>query len=820
MKKTMKKIVGFTLGAAFALTLGAGVCGVVNSYDEPTVTASAATVTKDLSGSIYNLNQYYNGDWGTHGDFKEAGLYRFWISADKSLVWNEGGSSLNEAGRDEMLKYIKVNGKTIADWRSAYAAGETNKITWTGMPDNGAESPFTMHTNIAADVNSNGHIYAPISVSVAQHGELGGAIDMYIPDSFISEVTSIEFLKGFEWNYGGEVFGFSENVTFARNSLKLTYKVVGERNFDIVETSVTSIDGSYGRIEPSNGKLDQFLSFYLEEGKHDYQQGNTVAVADKDLLRSINFFDYILIDGVPMGSLWIDAAGKYENPSEQFFNVWGRTGSFGLRWPRQLMNAGTTDSVQEIKILAGCQFPSKTNANTLYQVKEDITFIRQESGAFADPNSLIGAKDVAINWATKDGEGKELFKIDIDCADWVYDLGANGDAYDLNYFDPSRVEIRDNILINGVSVYDINTKVDDSAYEYKTDPSKSNSTQQASPKDKQNYDVFKNPVVLYVQNNVLSLLIHEDYMNTLCKTFGDTVTITVKKEICNSAKISGKVLTEDVTAVAYGIGYDLVLMDGTTTVDTMSVLGGFAISGLPTLTADYKTFAGWVDANGNPAPAVMPDEAMTLYAKWNSVPYTLTIKYMDGQTKNFTFGVAVDEEMGIALTTADLAGILSANLPEGTDDIGYGYAEKVPSYFNLQDYVFTVTTVQVKFTITFVGENGEDIGIAPMEFTAKTIDDLQLPAVPEKEGYKGAWNKTVDRIRFEDTVLTAVYTEISKEPATPDTPNTPNSSVDSGASDDTEDKGSIGCMGTIGGLASGIVALGVAAVGLLKKKED
>lgn len=818
MKKTMKKIVGLTLGAALALTLGAGVCGVVNSYDEPTVTASAATVTKDLSGSIYNLNEYYNGDWGTHNDFKEAALYRFWISADKSLVWNEGGSSLNEAGRDEMLNYIKVNGKTVADWRSAYAAGETNQITWTGMPDNGTASPFTMQPNIAADVKSNGHIYAPISVSVAQHGALGGAIDMYIPDSFISEVTSIEFLKGFEWSYGGEVFGFSENVTFAHNSLKLTYKVVGEPAYNIVETSVTSIDGTYG-------SSDQFLSFYLEEGKHDYQQGNTVPLENKDLLRSINFFDYILIDGVPMGSLWVDGAGKYENPSEQFFNVWGRTGSFGLRWPRKLNNAGTTDRVQEIKILAGCQFPSKTNTNTLYQVKEDITFIRQKSGAFADPNSLIGAKDVAINWATKDGEGKELYKIDIACADWAYDLGEGKDAYDLNYFENNRIIIRDNILINGVSVYDINTKVDDSTYEYKTDPSKSHSTQQASPKDGQNYDVFKNPVVLYVQNNVLSLLIHEDYINSLCKTFGDTVTITVKKEICNSAKLSGKVLTEDVTTVAYGIGYDLVLMDGTETVDTMSILGGFAISGLPTLTADYKTFAGWVDANGNPAPAVMPDEAMTLYAKWNSVPYTLTIKYMDGQTKSFTFGVAVDEEMGIALTNADLADVLAENLPESTEDIGYGYAEKVPSYFNLQDYEFTVTTVQVKFTITFVGENGEDIGVAPMQFTAKTIDDLQLPAVPEKEGYKGAWNKTVDRIRFEDTVLTAVYTEISKEPTTPDTPNTPDSSIDStDSTDDTASKNPAsmlaGCMGSIGGLASGIVALGVAAVSILKKKED
>ena len=83
MKKMTKRVAGLALSAALALTVGAGVYSVVNAYDQPTVTASAATVTKDLSGTIYNINQHYNGDWGTCGDFKEAGLYRFWISTDK-----------------------------------------------------------------------------------------------------------------------------------------------------------------------------------------------------------------------------------------------------------------------------------------------------------------------------------------------------------------------------------------------------------------------------------------------------------------------------------------------------------------------------------------------------------------------------------------------------------------------------------------------------------------------------------------------------------------------------------------------------------------
>jgi hypothetical protein len=99
-----------------------------------------------------------------------------------------------------------------------------------------------------------------------------------------------------------------------------------------------------------------------------------------------------------------------------------------------------------------------------------------------------------------------------------------------------------------------------------------------------------------------------------------------------------------------------------------------------------------------------------------------------------------------------------------------------------------------------------------------------LPAVPEKAGYKGTWNKTTDRIKLEDTTLTAVYTEVKEVEDTPTTPETPDSSTDSTDSTDstTENNGGLlgGCAGVVGGVAGGMVALGVAAIALLKKKED
>ncbi len=578
----------------------------------------------------------------------------------------------------------------------------------------------------------------------------------------------------------------------------------------VIETTVTSIEDTHNRANP-----DTFLIFSLSE--NDYS-GGTVPVT-KATLGEIQYYDYILIDGQKLGTL------VNGDQRDVFYNIWDKKDCFATRWPETMIANQTISEVKEIKILAGCQFPAQSAENTVYEVKDEITFVRDKEGNFVNLGMLIGAEDVSIGWATVIGENNDVYKVDITCDGWTYDLGTGNDIYDWNYFSDQRIAIRDNIFINGVSLYDINTKTDDSAYNYATFPFNASPLQQTSYKDSKNYDVFMNPVLLEVKGNTISLLIYKNYVDSLCSTFGDELVVTVKKEICNSAILGGKVLTEDVTAVAYGIGYDLVLMDGNTKVDTMSVLKGVALNNLPTVTADYKTFAGWVDADGNPAPAVMPDGNLTLYAKWNINPYTLTIQYMDNTVKTFTFGVEADAANGIEYTTADLAAILEENLPANTDEIGYAYAEKLPYEFKPMDYTFNVTTVQIIFTITFVGENGEDIGVAPITFTAKTIDGLELPAVPAKEGYTGAWNKTTDRIKLEDTTLTAVYTEI-KETTTPDKPA--DSTTDSTDSSATAQPGEVdlvekvlaGCTSVVGGIASGLVALCVAAVAILKKKED
>ena len=134
------------------------------------------------------------------------------------------------------------------------------------------------------------------------------------------------------------------------------------------------------------------------------------------------------------------------------------------------------------------------------------------------------------------------------------------------------------------------------------------------------------------------------------------------------------------------------------------------------------------------------------------------------------------------------------------------------------------------FTITFTDEDGNDIGVAPITFTKHTIDDLVLPAVPEREGYTGEWNKTTDRLKWEEVTLYAVYTEIKEETKLPDVPNSSedeNDETSDTASDSTtnEAPGGVagllaGCSGVVGGVAGGIAALGLAVVAVLKKKED
>ena len=127
---------------------------------------------------------------------------------------------------------------------------------------------------------------------------------------------------------------------------------------------------------------------------------------------------------------------------------------------------------------------------------------------------------------------------------------------------------------------------------------------------------------------------------------------------------------------------------------------------LPTLTAEGKTFKGWfaMDSETNEptvaAPQTMPEEAIALYAVWEITPYTLTI--VNGETTTeVKFGVEYDFANGIELTVTDLAFFLADQLPVGTEDAAYKWAEEVPAEFALQNYTFTVNEV-APVTVTLV----------------------------------------------------------------------------------------------------------------------
>ena len=80
MKKSTKKLLTLALSTLF---VGAGLGGAVATYNALDAKVAAAEELPanfvDVSGEIYNMNVHGNGDWGTCGDYKEAGLYRLWL---------------------------------------------------------------------------------------------------------------------------------------------------------------------------------------------------------------------------------------------------------------------------------------------------------------------------------------------------------------------------------------------------------------------------------------------------------------------------------------------------------------------------------------------------------------------------------------------------------------------------------------------------------------------------------------------------------------------------------------------------------------------
>ena len=354
-------------------------------------------------------------------------------------------------------------------------------------------------------------------------GLAGSTIDMYIPNSYLSvgDLTELRITKDFLYETDDYKFCVSDDVIFKSNSLCIPDKYIGEANvpnmgdLKVIETDVRKIEGTNGAGTVSG---DTFFSFYLTE--NDYPtEGDVNWTGTNDFLKNINYYDYILIDGVKMGTLWNSA-----HPGEKFTRVWGRQDAWSTRWPNAINNDTARAAVQEIKILAGCQFPSaKDPSGTVYEVKKDITLVRTSEGVFINDAYLLTEDDITIGEATVVGEQSEMFMFEFSFDGW----SSTRDTYDFNYFGDQFVNMRKNILINGVSLYDINTTVDDSGYNYATSPWTDDKLAPGSE-----YQLFQNPTLIRGEGNKLMVYVHKQY---LADTNANTVEVTIK----NGFKHSG-----------------------------------------------------------------------------------------------------------------------------------------------------------------------------------------------------------------------------------------------------------------------------------------
>ena len=521
MKKITKKIVGLALTAGLALTVGVGVANVCDSYKDTTITASAAT-NIDVASTIRIR------DCGSTGDYSDTPLYRVLLTENDSAAYDFGAFCPNEYG-GEMLKWIKINGKSIYDHRAEYqaavAAGEREPVT-------------SKQGNIGGNLSAD-NAYAPIFVWVTSHGSLSAkAIDIYIANDYMTkdQVESIEITTDFTTDYihekkgttPTETYTLSQNVYWAIGGGVRTTKYLGGK--PAYTTSTVTVKAPYILINEATN----FFSTELVGSDYGSVGGNAVNPGfDKTLIDTLNFWNYVELNGVKLNKLITDSG----IPGEVGFNVWGAASAFSFRFPS--FTADYLNSLTEIKYLKGCQFPSATNPTTAgYELAEDVTFVKF-NGNWVNKESVKTAEDVTFGGGYIAGSNKEIVKFEIaikDCA-WTEDTR---DGFDWNY--SAGQALRESIKINGKSLYEIAKTVDDSSYVY-------TGTMANAGQNDDGVDRFQNPAILQGNikdtNNVMHVWVHQDYLATL----GDEVTITLSAGAQNWTK--DVALMEDASQTYY-----------------------------------------------------------------------------------------------------------------------------------------------------------------------------------------------------------------------------------------------------------------------------
>lgn len=724
MKRNSKKLLMLALAA---LLVGSGV-GAVTTYDRSAENVALAEES-EVTTYDFSTTAVAASEWASTGDFSDTALYRIKLDPTNATEWGKN-VCLNELGYANVFKCILINGKSLADIRTEYGeqvtAGTASVVT-------------SSHPNIKSDVEGGNAKYAPIFVNLTNHGtNYGNCIDIYIPTNFMAadDIESVTITDDFRWENSGSAFTVSQAITFKTSSWGTTVKYVEGEKTDTTVSTLKAMSAT-----------ENWIYYTLSES--DYSSASSMIGANQDILAGTNLYDSILIDDVTLASMIKTNNRKYPGEAEYFGLCANALAIRALK---------ATSSIEKITIKKGAEFPtydSLVNGGKVkyYVTTEDVTFVRTGDTSFTNEKYLIKASEITISDAIVTGDKGELFGVDITYANW----NGTRSEYDYNYGGQEFVEMRKHIFINGKSLYEINTTVDDSSYVYSTFPWT------------QNNDTFSNPTLVTGTGNKLTVFIHKDYVNSLLTGETGTISVTVAKGLVHQQSPEYCVF-EDATAVVYKKPVTITLNTGA---ETKTVDGKFGDSvTLETPSIAGKTFEKWIDADGETVSSELTlKDDMTLTAVWSITPYTVTI-VNGATTETIKFGVELDEENGITATTETIAEAIAAKLPEDTLEYTYAWSETLPETFELKDYTFTVITTPVE---SDPGTPSESSSSSASESNSSSLNGTDSSSVSSSDG--------------------------------------------ASASSD-EGKKIFNCFGSVSGALGGIVALGAAASVMLKKKKE
>ena len=485
----------------------------------------------------------------------------------------------------------------------------------------------------------------------------------------------------------------------------------------------------------------------------------------------------------------------------------------------------------EITAKAGLYFESNGKK---YENSTDKTFTVWEQVVIVE-NDIT--ESVSINgWHTA-GDRDELSYAIIS-----FEQGILSDDIGYGIIDNAKYQyLQEYITVNGKTVAEINTQTDTSSYEFSTFPSTTGAP-------------FNVPVVIFENGDTLEVKVHNDYIASLGGNVDVTIGIKAGAYFAESETVKN-VVKSDVQELVRRKEYTLTLINGDSRAE-ISLAHGSAINLEDQVRAGY-TFEGWLEYETDSAVlATMPERDYTVYAVYTAIEYTVTF-VADGETvatKTYTVeNLAVEEpavpekahytgaweEYTLDLNNLTVTAIYTAieytvTFVAGEETV----ATKTYTVENVQieeptvpekahytgaweEYTLTTGNVTVnaiytaiEYTVTFVAD-GETV--ATKTYTVENVT-VEEPAVPEKEGYTGAWEEY--ELDFSDITVEAVYTAVEQPESEPESEieSAVESAPNSQPASETASKGGSGCMGSISGSAIGL--LGLIGVIFIRKKKD